>query len=196
DHKRLAEGVFGRLGKKNVPTLLNSAYRTFQTWEGAVESPESQVSHALHGYSEMDMTVAEVLAYLEQSPEYRERFRAMTGKAEITFEDVSRCIANYQRTLLAGDAPFDRFAFRGEGRAIPEKAKRGLDLFMHKANCASCHQVTRSYALFTDNNFHNTGVGYHKRFNYLGYSGNGLEGNMATKNTFRGEYLTPSLRNV
>ena len=47
-----------------------------------------------------------------------------------------------------------------------------------------------------DGDYHNTGVGYQKRFDYLGYSGDGLEGNLATKNSFRGEYLTPSLRNV
>lgn len=196
DHKTIAEGVFGRLGKKNVPTLLNSAYRTFQSWEGHVDSPESQVGHALHGYGEMDMTVGEVLAYLERSAEYRDAFRALTGKDVITFDEVSRSIANYQRTLVAGNSPFDRYYFGGDAKAISEKAKRGFDLFSNKANCAACHHLTKNYALFTDNDFHNTGVGYHKRFDYLGYSGNGIEGNQATKNRFRGEYLTPSLRNL
>jgi cytochrome c peroxidase len=56
--------------------------------------------------------------------------------------------------------------------------------------------LEREYALFSDNAFHNTGVGFHKRFEYLGYSGDGLEGNLATRNRFRGEYVTPSLRNV
>jgi cytochrome c peroxidase len=196
DGRRVAEGVFGRVGKKNTPTLLNSGYKSFLSWEGRVESLEAQVQHAMHGWPEMSLSVDDVVAYLRNSSEYREGFRSIGVTDSITFDDVTGCIANYVRTLVSGDSPFDRYYFSGMENSISASAKRGFNLFRTKANCATCHQIKENYALLMDEDFHNTGVGYQKRFDYLGYSGDGLEGNLATKNSFRGEYLTPSLRNV
>ena len=98
--------------------------------------------------------------------------------------------------MVSGNSPFDRFLFGGETNAIGESERRGLAIFRGKAHCASCHTISARYALFTDNRFHNTGVGYRGYFSYLGYSGDGIEGNLVTKNKFRGEYLTPTLRNI
>lgn len=196
DNLQVSTGLSGRLGKMNVPTVLNSAYRPFLGWEGRATSLEEQILRAMHGFPELDMSKEEMVTRLNQSEKYRKYFQQITGKTEIELTDVVNVLADYQRTLLAGNSPFDRFYYGTEKNAISEKAKKGFELFRGKANCATCHQINEDFGLFADSDFHNTGVGYQKRFEYLGYAGDGLEGNPATKNAFRGEYFTPSLRNV
>jgi cytochrome c peroxidase len=193
---KVGKGVFGREGKANVPSVLNSAYRAFLFWDGRAGSLETQVQHATHGWAEMSTDVQSLITYLEQTPSYKALFQATTGRDVITFDDITRCLANYQRTLLSARSSFDRYFYAGKEQAMNMNAKRGLHIFMNKGGCVTCHSINKDYALFMDNKFHNTGIGYHKRFEYLGYLGDGLESNPSTKNTFRGEYVTPSLRNV
>jgi cytochrome c peroxidase len=72
-----------------------------------------------------------------------------------------RAIASYERTLVSFNAPFDRF-IAGDKNAIDDAAKRGWDLFNTRARCNKCHALTeteRDVTLFTDNDFHNIGIG-------------------------------------
>jgi cytochrome c peroxidase len=144
----------------------------------------------------MDLDPRAALSALEADPSYRRRFRAVTGRDGILEGDVVGALADFVRTLVAGESPFDRLYYLDDRRALDAPARAGLGLFLGKAGCAGCHRVTPEYALFTDQRYHNTGVGYHPRFEYLGYGGDGLEASRARPNEFRGEYLTPSLRDV
>jgi cytochrome c peroxidase len=67
--------------------------------------------------------------------------------------NCGKAIEAYERLLISGDAPFDRYV-AGDFEALTESAKRGLKLFIGKAACASCH----ADETFTDQEFHNTGV--------------------------------------
>src|SRR5262249_49781561 len=67
--------------------------------------------------------------------------------------NCGKALEAYQRLLVSGDAPFDRY-FAGEFRALSSSAKRGLKLFIGKAACDGCHHGDT----FTDQKFHNTGV--------------------------------------
>jgi cytochrome c peroxidase len=189
-------GVFGRVSKVHAPTLLNNGYRLFQTWEGRVGRPEEQIRIALLGFAEMDMTEEDVVAKVVSRLDYRDLAQAATGRDAVRFDDITVALAAYVRTLVSGNSRFDRYYFGHDPQAIGDSARRGLTLFQNKAHCAQCHTISADYALLSDNRFHNTGVGYHRFFTYLGYSGNGLEGNLVTNNKARGEYLTPSLRDV
>jgi cytochrome c peroxidase len=144
----------------------------------------------------MDMTETEVIARVSANPEYQRYLGEGTGRGEFRFEDVTNSLAAFVRTLVSGNSPFDRYYYGHDIAALSEPARRGFALFQNKARCALCHAISRDYALFSDSRFHNTGVGYQRRFSYLGYSGNGVEGNLVTRNKARGEYLTPSLRNI
>ena len=73
--------------------------------------------------------------------------------------EVTMAIAAFERTIIAGDSPFDRWYFGGEEDAMTEQQKRGFDLFINEARCVSCHVIEQTQALFTDNRFHNIGVG-------------------------------------
>ncbi len=192
DGRKVAQGVYSRQGQRNTPSLINSAYKIFFAWDGSAETMESQAQHALRGWAEMAITPEQVVEYVNHAPQYA-RFRK---SGEISFDGIVANLTAYLRTLVVADSPFDRFYFAGDDTAISPRAQRGFDIFVNKAKCAACHEIGRHDALFSDNSFHNTGIGFQKRFEYLGYSGDGVEGNAATKNRFRGEYLTPSLRNV
>jgi cytochrome c peroxidase len=194
DGKRLAAGVSDRVGHRNTPSLLNSVYKTFYGWDGTVETMERQAMHALRGWAEMNRTLPEAAEYVNTAPAYGEFREAAGGRLEA--DHIFRAVSAFMRTLVSGDSPFDRYYYGSEIQAIDDSARRGLKLFRSKAKCAQCHELRPRDALFTDNAFHNTGVGFHKRFEYLGYSGDGIEGNQATKNRFRGEYITPTLRNI
>ena len=82
--------------------------------------------------------------------------------AAITMEDVNMAIASFERTLVAGDSPFDRWYFGGDKTAISDAAVRGFEVFLEDGRCVSCHTIEQDHALFTDNRFHNIGVGINR----------------------------------
>src|SRR5436309_2037900 len=68
---------------------------------------------------------------------------------------VAKSIASFERTLLSGNSPFDRWKYGHDPNAVNSSVKRGFAVFTSpkKANCAVCHDVGKQYALFTDNNY-------------------------------------------
>ena len=156
DGRALSVGVFGRLGTRSVPTLINRVYGTSFFWDGRTSSLEHQVLRPVEDSLEMDMTVAEVVARLERDPDYPELFRTAFGRP-IHGDDLARALASYVRTIVSGDAPIDRYRYDTGGDAsLSDEALRGLRLFRGKASCTACH-VGPS---FTDEGFHNTGVAW------------------------------------
>ena len=163
DGLRVSKGVGERLGTRNAPSLLNAAYNSSQFWEGREPTLESQAARPLTNPREMGMPdEAAVLHVIEQDKEYVKNFRqAFIADEEPTvrIERVASALAAYQRTLRAGDSPFDRYAFGGDKSAMSTSAVRGLALFTGTARCATCHTIDRDHALFTDNKFHALSVG-------------------------------------
>jgi cytochrome c peroxidase len=158
DRNSLAVGVGGRVGTRNVPTTLNSMFNQSQFWDGRARSLEAQAMQPLLNPLEMGMPDREaVVTRLNAIPEYRQSFDAAFGAGAITFENVARAIASYERTLLSADSPFDRF-MAGNPQAISQAQKRGWQLFRGKANCIACHTFTPGSPFFTDYKFHNTGI--------------------------------------
>lgn len=107
---------------------------------------------------------------------------------------VTKSIASFEGAVIAGDAPFDHFYYRHDSRALSPEAQRGLKIFKDrkKGNCEVCHTIGKDYARFTDNKFHNLGVGADTRGNL-----NDLARCAITKNDDDlGCFKTPSLRNL
>jgi cytochrome c peroxidase len=102
-----------------------------------------------------------ILKIVRSDPAYVKAFQQVFGKKgrEITMKEVQQAIAAFERTKVAGDSPFDRYYFGGDAKALTDAQKRGLDLFVNKGRCVSCHLVEQTQALFSDNRFHNVGVG-------------------------------------
>ena len=125
---------------------------------------------------------------------YRSEFESAFGPGPITFEMVEKAIASFERTIVSGNSPFDRYLYGGDEEALSESAQRGLEVFRdpEKGNCAACHTIDETYALFTDNEFHNLGVDLDPQGELKDLGRYEVTQNESD----RGAFKTPSLRNV
>ncbi len=157
-----SEGIRKLTGTRNGPTVVNSAYYETLFWDGRSPSLEDQALHPFVNPIEMGLPDHEpILATIRDDREYVKAFRDVfdVRANNITMEHVTMAIAAFERTLISGDSPWDRWYFGGEKDAISESAKRGFDVFLRDGRCVSCHMIEQDFATFTDNQFHNIGVG-------------------------------------
>jgi len=153
-------GVEGRSLPRNAPTILNAAYLTRLFHDGRETSLETQTISPLLAKNEMaNPSMGWVLAKLESLPDYAGRFQRAFGGMP-TADRIGMAIASWERTLLAGNSRFDRWHYRGENGAMTRLEQAGYALFTGKAGCDRCHPIGKEAALFTDMQFHDTGIGY------------------------------------
>lgn len=150
---RFATGIRGQKGGRSAPTIINSAYQNFQFWDGRAHLLEGQALGPIQNPIEMDMKLDALCEKLNKIPGYKKQFQAVYG-TDVTQEGIAKAIASFERTVLSGDAPYDRFK-AGDKAALSAAAQRGMDVFFNKARCSACHQGSN----FTDGAFHNIGVG-------------------------------------
>ena len=159
---KVSVGVDGLTGTRNAPTVVNAAYNLTQFWDGRSPTLEDQALHPFVNPVEMALPSHDpILEVIRADRDYVRDFRRVFGvRAEdIRIEHVTQAIAAFERTLIAGDSPFDRWYFGGDENAISEAAKRGFEVFLTDGRCVSCHTIEHDHALFTDHRFHNIGVG-------------------------------------
>jgi cytochrome c peroxidase len=155
-----AIGIEGRTVRRNSPTLYNVAYFETLFHDGRESSLENQVWGPFLATNEMgNPSVGFVTDKLKNLPDYRGLFERAFRKPA-SMETVGQAIAAYERTLVSGASPFDRWRYGGEENAIDAQAKQGYALFTGKAGCSYCHAVGERHALLMDNRLHNTGIGY------------------------------------
>ncbi len=162
---KTSRGIRAQTGTRNAPTVLNAAYYTTLFWDGRASSLEDQSQFPPLNPVEMGLTSHDaILKVVRADSSYVEAFRKVfhLDPAAITMEHVKKAIASYERTLIAGDSPFDRWHFGHEPFAIGDAAKRGFEVFVGQGRCVSCHVIEQDQALFTDNRFHNIGVGINR----------------------------------
>jgi cytochrome c peroxidase len=152
-------GVGGAAGARNAPTVLNAAFLQEQFWDGRAPTLEEQAKGPLVNPVEMAMPdPAAIERKIQAVPEYAPLFTAAFGDERVTIDRIVQAIASFERTLITLEAPIDRF-LAGDANAIPAEAKRGWDLFNGKARCNTCHGHVGAFPLFTDEQYHNLGVG-------------------------------------
>lgn len=194
DPRRVSIGVHGKSGSRNSPTILNAAFNRFQFWDGRADSLESQVSGPMLNSLEMGHTLEGVERNVAESAQLRPLFEQAFGSGRPTMEKITKAIASFERTLLSGNSPFDRFQYGGDTSALTDSAQRGLAVFRDpkKGNCAVCHTIEGRYALFSDGKFHNLGVGLNPEGELTDLGRYAVTKQDKDKGAFR----TPSLRNV
>ena len=146
-----------RLVKRNSQTILNVAFNGLTTgtealaatapmfWDLRVRSLEAQALEPIKALDEMrggtyakDRAVSTVVSRLNAIPEYRRMFaRAFGGNRPVDDRNLGRALAAFQRTLVAADAPFDRY-IRGDTPALNAEQVRGLERFQ-SIGCVNCH---------------------------------------------------------
>jgi cytochrome c peroxidase len=131
---------------------------------------------------------------LQADRSYLDEFQKAWGTDQITIDLVAKSIAVFERTVLSGNSPFDRYYYGGDKKALSPSAARGLKVFMDasKGNCAACHTIDKKYALFTDGKFHNIGVGVDLNGNFGDRGRSVVSKNEADTGAFK----TPTLRNI
>ncbi len=193
DGKQFSEGVRGQKGGRNAPTVFNAAYYTVQFWDGRAPSLEKQAEGPVQNPVEMGHRLEGVEKKLNANATYRAEFEKAFGPGRITYEMVEKAIASFERTVISGNSPFDRYFYGGDKKALSPAARRGLAVFRNpkKGNCVVCHTIGEKHALFTDNKFHNIGVGAE------GGEIRDLGRYAVTRNKADlGAFKTPSLRNI
>ncbi|MCT2399537.1 cytochrome-c peroxidase [Novosphingobium mangrovi (ex Huang et al. 2023)] len=126
-------------GSRNAPTVLNAAYNMAQFWDGRAKDLAEQAGGPITNPVEMAMAADQVVPTLKSIPGYAGMFTsAFPGDQDpIRMENVQAAIAAYEATLVTPNAPFDRF-LKGDGKALNETQRRGLQAFMDNG-CSACH---------------------------------------------------------
>lgn len=181
-----AVGFEGRVGPRNSPVVLNSAYQKHQFWDGRAKSLEQQALGPIQTDVEMNMPLKELVPKLQKIKGYKPLFdKAYPGEG-INKETIAKAIASFERTVVSTESPFDKYA-KGDKKAISNDAKEGFALFKGKAHCVDCHDGFN----FTDGSFQNIGL----------HDGN-LTGkelgryNVKKRAAWYGVFKTPTLRDV
>lgn len=155
-----AVGIEGRSVRRNSPSLYNVAYAQLLFHDGRENSLEQQAWGPLLAHNEMaNPSIAYVVDKIKANDDYRGLFEKAFNKGP-TMETIAQALASYQRTLNSADSAFDRWYYGKQSQALLPQAQRGFQLFTGKASCSTCHRIDDHSALFTDQQRHNTGIGY------------------------------------
>ncbi|TDF34593.1 c-type cytochrome [Alteromonadaceae bacterium M269] len=166
---------------RHSPTIINAAWGERFFWDGRAGSLEEQAKGPIESDVEMNLPLEEAVARLKQVPRYNDWFSRVFGSEGISGDTIAKAIATYERTIVSGQAPFDRWV-NGDEQAISNVAKRGFDTFVGKGKCASCHTGWN----FTDQKFYDIGLSGEDEGRYV----------LTDKPTDKFAFKTPSLRNI
>ena len=154
-------GMEGKSIRRNAPSLYNVAYEHKLFRDGRENALETQVWSPITSPDEMAApSVGWELARIKTLPDYAGLFEQAYPGRGVTMETMGASIAAYERTLLLANSRFDRWRYGGEADALTPEERLGYDLFNGKAGCSACHMIGPQSALFTDGQFHDTGLGY------------------------------------
>ncbi|MCH7696499.1 MAG: SCO family protein [Proteobacteria bacterium] len=156
-----AVGIEGRSVRRNSPTLYNVGYQERYFHDARETTLEQQIWGPLLAKNEMgNPSIGFVIEKLQSLPDYIEKFKqAFDGKPP-SMDTIGKAIASYQRVLVSANSLFDQWYFNKDKSALSASAKRGFKVFTVKGNCIACHKIGNKFALFADNQLHNTGIGY------------------------------------
>lgn len=191
DGAAVSTGIGKQKGGRSAPTVINRAYSTLQFWDGRAPTLEEQAKGPIANPIEMTSYDDAAAAHkacvdcLKGIPGYVKQFQAVFGTEDFTIDHVAQAVATFERTVLSGNAPFDKYK-AGDRTAMSPSQVRGMDVFFKKAACDSCHLGFN----FTDASFTNIGIGMDKPNPDLGRF-------VVTKRPEdRGAFKTPTLRDV
>lgn len=184
DDVSLSLGEDNQPGKSNSPTLTNIAYHPYLTRAGGVPNLEMQILVPIQEHDEFNFNIVDLAARLKQIPEYAEAALSCYNRELDPFV-ITRAIANFERTLISGNSPYDKYFYQGRQNALNAAEKRGMELFFSsKTDCSSCHSDFN----FSNYTFENNGL-------YEQYADSGRM-RLTQLEEDRARFKVPTLRNV
>lgn len=208
DNLAVSFGFQGLVGGRSAPTVINTVYGQLMFWDGRAASLEAQAQGPILNPVEMACKgYEEVVTDLRKVPAYQEQFHKVFG-TDVTLDGIAKAIATFERVAaLSGNSRYDRYTF-GELDALNESEKRGMVLFglslrgddeaeinveRQKAKCTLCHVG----ANFTDEKFHNLGVGWDAKTKTFKDLGRWAEVPIGAKSDADiGAFKTPTIRDI
>jgi len=183
DGLQFSIGIGGKKGNINAPTVYNAVFNFRQFWDGRAEDLKAQVFGPIENPVEMGHTMAQAVDKLKKNPIYLSEFTSIYPDG-ITQDNIADVIAEYEKTLITPNAPFDRY-LRGEKDAISKDAKEGYGLFKSKG-CIVCH------------NGINVGGNFYNKFGIFKDANSSALGryNVTKREEDKFVFKVPSLRNV
>ncbi|RKZ13438.1 cytochrome-c peroxidase [bacterium] len=157
----VSQGINALTGTRNAPTVVNSVYFETMFWDGRSPSLADQALHPFVNPVEMGLPDHEpILEIVRSDAEYTAAFASVFAKSgeQITMDEVTEAIAAFESIQVTGNSPFDQWYFQ-DAATLSEQQERGFNLFINEGRCVSCHRIEETQAVFTDNRFHNIGVG-------------------------------------
>lgn len=177
-------GIEGRLTKRNTPSVLNMKNRPYYFWDGRAASLEAQALMPIQNPDEMGLLIDEAVQRLNASKEYRMLFQKIFNQ-KATAKNLAAAFSAYEQTLETVDSKFDDWS--NNLKKLTAAEERGRALFVgDKAKCFDCHRMED----FTTDEFKNIGLYNGKELNDAGLF------NLSNKDTDRGKFKTPGLRNI
>jgi len=148
-------GINGKEGNINAPTVLNAVFNFWQFWDGRAKTLQEQAAGPIENPVEMGFSFKELIPKLKNS-KYKTIFETLY-KDGVTKENITNAIAEYEKTLITPNAPFDKY-LKGDESAITAEQKEGYQIFKTKG-CISCHHginlggnLYNKFGLFSDTN--------------------------------------------
>jgi len=183
DGLRYSFGIGGAKGTINAPTVYNAVFNFRQFWDGRAADLKSQVFGPIQNPVEMGETFDHLVEKLKRNSTYRRLFGAVYEEG-ITKENLADAIAEYEKTLITPNAPFDRY-LKGDKDAISDEAKEGYRLFQRKG-CIICHNGV------------NIGGNLYNKFGIYKDANSSTLGRYSVTHREEDKYVfkVPSLRNV
>lgn len=184
DSTAVSFGIDGRPGTRNTPSLTNVVYQKALLREGGVPTLEMQIFVPIQEHNEFDFNILEVADRMKSIPEYVKLSQLGYNRAPDPFV-ITRAIAAFERTLISGESPFDKWYYQKDQTAVTESVKRGFALFTSdRLNCSQCH----SGFLMTNQGYSNNGL-------YEVYADSGKM-RLTGLETDRALFKVPGLRNI
>lgn len=152
DNKPFSTGFEGAILTRHSPTVINTAYYDELFWDGRASSLEEQALGPIQDPNEMNQTLEGLVETVESIEGYQPMFDEVFD-GEITAENIAKAIAAFERTIIIDDTKHDQF-IAGDNDALTEQEKFGMEIFVTKGNCLTCHSGPN----FTDNNYHHIGL--------------------------------------
>lgn len=155
-----AVGIEGRSHRRNSPTIFNVGYYQFLFHDGREVTLEDQVIGPMLAFNEMgNPSIGHVIEKIRNFDDYEGMFEEAFG-GSVSLEKVTKAIAAYERSFTSGNSRFDQWRYRGDKQALTKQEVHGFEVFNGKGGCVACHTINDQVALFTDQRFHNTGIGW------------------------------------
>jgi cytochrome c peroxidase len=184
DGSPVSTGIKGQKGGRSAPTIINRAWSLAQFWDGRAPTLEAQALGPMQNPIEMGNTHTAIVDKVRAIQGYRPLFQTSFGDDSITIDRVSMAITTFERTVMSGNSPYDRWK-AGLPNAMTAAAIRGYHVFQ-KGQCDACHEG----ANFTSNMYANIGLGIDKPDPDLGRY-------VVTKDPADwGVFKTPTLREI